>query len=231
MPRRAVSGGWPRERTAETQTLEWARAHRSSGLRLRYPHSGSHRRIRRWNARSRDPGSRLGFVDGRSPDRARAHDVATFVVRPKDFADRQAWNEQLRRTVAELGPDWVVSAGFMRILGPSFVEAFSNRIINTHPALLPSFPGAHGVRDALAHGVKLTGGTIHLVDTGVDTGPIITQYAVPIGDDDTEETVHERIKALEREELVRLLAHLAHSDLVIDGRHVRGYAASATAAN
>src|SRR5699024_6532839 len=112
-------------------------------------------------------------------DRARAHDVATFVVRPKDFADRQAWNEQLRRTVAELGPDWVVSAGFMRILGPSFVEAFSNRIINTHPALLPSFPGAHGVRDALAHGVKLTGGTIHLVDTGVDTGPIITQYAVP----------------------------------------------------
>ena len=164
-------------------------------------------------------------------DRARAHDVATFVVRPKDFADRQAWNEQLRRTVAELGPDWVVSAGFMRVLGPSFVEAFSNRIINTHPALLPSFPGAHGVRDALAHGVKLTGGTIHLVDTGVDTGPIITQYAVPIGDDDTEETVHERIKALEREELVRLLAHLAHSDLVIDGRHVRGYAASATAAN
>ncbi len=164
-------------------------------------------------------------------DRARAHDVATFVVRPKDFADRQAWNEQLRRTVAELGPDWVVSAGFMRILGPSFVEAFSNRIINTHPALLPSFPGAHGVRDALAHGVKLTGGTIHLVDTGVDTGPIITQYAVPIGDDDTEETVHERIKALEREELVRLLAHLAHSDLVIDGRHVRGYAASATVAN
>lgn len=164
-------------------------------------------------------------------DRARAHDVATFVVRPKDFADRQAWNEQLRRTVAELGPDWVVSAGFMRILGPSFVEAFSNRIINTHPALLPSFPGAHGVRDALAHGVKLTGGTIHLVDTGVDTGPIITQYAVPIGDDDTEETVHERIKALEREELVRLLAHLAHSDLVIDGWHVRGYAASATAAN
>src|SRR5699024_9390090 len=158
-------------------------------------------------------------------DRARAHDVATFVVRPKDFADRQAWNEQLRRTVAELGPDWVVSAGVMRILGASFVEAFSNRIINTHPALVPSFPGAYGVRDPPDHGVEPPGGTIHLVDTGVDTGPIITQYAVPIGDDDTEETVHERIKALEREELVRLLAHLAHSDLVIDGRHVRGYAA------
>ncbi|UVI37263.1 phosphoribosylglycinamide formyltransferase [Brevibacterium spongiae] len=163
-------------------------------------------------------------------ERARAHNISTFVVRPKDFADREAWDSALRDTVAELAPDWVVSAGFMRILGESFVAAFPSRIINTHPALLPSFPGAHGVRDALAHGVKLTGGTIHLVDTGVDTGPIITQYAVPIGDDDTEETVHERIKAREREELVRLLAHLAHTDLVVDGRHVRGYAASAMTA-
>ncbi|MGC3023295.1 phosphoribosylglycinamide formyltransferase [Brevibacterium sp. FAM 24630] len=164
-------------------------------------------------------------------DRAQKHDIPTFVVRPKDFADRAAWNEELRDVVAELAPDWVVSAGFMRILGESFVAAFPSRIINTHPALLPSFPGAHGVRDALAHGVKLTGGTIHLVDAGVDTGPIIAQYAVPIDDDDTEETVHERIKAREREELVRLLAHLAHSDLVVDGRHVRGYAASAMTAN
>jgi phosphoribosylglycinamide formyltransferase-1 len=163
-------------------------------------------------------------------ERARSQDVPTFVVRPKDFDDRETWNAHLRDTVAELEPDWVVSAGFMRILGQGFIEAFPQRIINTHPALLPSFPGAHGVRDALAHGVKLTGGTIHLVDAGVDTGPIITQYAVPIGDDDTEETVHERIKTREREELVSLLAHLAHSDLVIDGRHVRGYAASATAA-
>lgn len=163
-------------------------------------------------------------------DRAADHDLRTFVVRPKDFTDRETWNEHLRDAVAGFGPDWVISAGFMRILGESFVGAFPQRIINTHPALLPSFPGAHGVRDALAHGVKLTGGTIHLVDSGVDTGPIISQYAVPIGDDDTEETVHERIKTREREELVRLLAHLAHSDLVVDGRHVRGYAASATAA-
>lgn len=164
-------------------------------------------------------------------DRARAHQIPIFVVSPKDFADRTTWNEHLRDTVADLAPDWVVSAGFMRILGERFVEAFPSRIINTHPALLPSFPGAHGVRDALAHGVKLTGGTIHLVDTGVDTGPIITQYAVPIGDEDTEETVHERIKTREREELVRLLAHLAHSDLLVDGRHVRGYAASAMTAH
>ncbi|WP_166970742.1 phosphoribosylglycinamide formyltransferase [Brevibacterium atlanticum] len=164
-------------------------------------------------------------------DRARSQDVPTFVVSPKDFSDRATWNEDLRETVAEYAPDWVVSAGFMRILGESFVAAFPQRIINTHPALLPSFPGAHGVRDALAHGVKITGGTIHLVDTGVDTGPIIAQYAVPIGDDDTEETVHERIKTREREELVRVLAHLAHSDLVVDGRHVRGYATSATVPN
>ncbi|WP_181275481.1 phosphoribosylglycinamide formyltransferase [Brevibacterium oceani] len=164
-------------------------------------------------------------------DRARRHDVPTFVVRPKDFTDRAMWNEALRKTVAEYAPDWVVSAGFMRILGEDFVAAFPQHIINTHPALLPSFPGAHGVRDALAHGVKIAGGTIHLVDPGVDTGPIIAQYAVPVGDDDTEETVHERIKTREREELVRVLAHLAHSDLVVDGRHVRGYAASATVPN
>ncbi|MGC2942358.1 MULTISPECIES: phosphoribosylglycinamide formyltransferase [unclassified Brevibacterium] len=163
--------------------------------------------------------------------RAEHNSIPSFVVRPKDFGDRDEWNAALRDAVAGRTPDWVVSAGFMRILGPSFVDAFPSRIINTHPALLPSFPGAHGVRDALAHGVKLTGGTIHLVDAGVDTGPIITQYAVPIGDDDTEASVHENIKAREREELVRLLAHLAHSDLVVEGRHVRGYAASAMTAH
>ncbi len=160
-------------------------------------------------------------------DRARAASIPEFVVSPEDCPDRAEWNLMLRHTVASFDPDWVVSAGFMRILGPGFIAAFSNRIINTHPALLPSFPGAHGVRDALAHGVRITGGTIHLVDSGVDTGPIITQFAVPIADDDTEETVHERIKAREREELVRLLTHLAEHDLAVAGRHVRGYIASA----
>lgn len=162
-------------------------------------------------------------------DRAAERSIPTFVVRPKDCADREDWNVRLRDTVAEFSPDWVISAGFMRILGPTFIAAFADRIINTHPALLPSFPGAHGVRDALAHGVRITGGTIHLVDVGVDTGPIITQFPVSVSDDDTEETVHERIKTREREELVRLLAHLAHHDLVIDGRHVSGYATSAAA--
>ncbi|WP_193072681.1 phosphoribosylglycinamide formyltransferase [Brevibacterium sp. FME37] len=161
-------------------------------------------------------------------DRAKAHSVPTFVVAPKDCASREDWNLRLRDAVADLSPDWVVSAGFMRILGSSFIAAFRDRIINTHPALLPAFPGAHGVRDALAHGVRITGGTIHLVDSGVDTGPIITQFAVPISDEDTEDTVHERIKTQERSELVRLLTHLVHHDLVIDGRHVSGYATSAS---
>ena len=159
--------------------------------------------------------------------RAQDHEIPTFVVRPKDCADREEWNLRLRDAVAELSPDWVVSAGFMRILGPAFIAAFDHRIINTHPALLPAFPGAHGVRDALAHGVRVTGGTIHLVDAGVDTGPIITQFAVPVADDDTEESVHERIKTQERVELVRLLTHLAHHDLVVEGRHVSGYITSA----
>ena len=130
-------------------------------------------------------------------------------------------------TVADLDPDWVVSAGFMRILGADFIAAFDQRIINTHPALLPAFPGAHGVRDALAHGVKVTGGTIHLVDSGVDTGPIITQFTVPVLDGDTEDSVHERIKTREREEVVRLLRFLTTHDLTIDGRHVSGYPAAA----
>lgn len=181
-----------------------------------------------------DHGVEIAAIGSDSPsagvlERARAHSVPTFVLSPKDCADRDDWNLRLRDIVAEHRPDWIVSAGFMRILGASFIAAFDKRIINTHPALLPAFPGAHGVRDALAHGVRITGGTIHLVDAGVDTGPIITQYAVPITDEDTEETVHERIKARERAELVRLLAHLAHHDLVIDGRHVRGYATSAAA--
>lgn len=158
--------------------------------------------------------------------RARAHSIPDFVVRPRDFTDRAAWNLGLREKVSSYGPDWVVSAGFMRILGPGFIAGFEHRIINTHPALLPAFPGAHGVRDALAHGVKITGGTIHLVDAGVDTGPIIAQFAVPVLPADTEETVHERIKARERAELVALLAHLADHCLTVDGRTVRGYQAA-----
>ena len=122
-----------------------------------------------------------------------------------------------------MNPAEVVSAGFMRILGPDFISRFPQRIINTHPALLPSFPGAHGVRDALAYGVKVTGSTIHLVDEGVDTGPIIAQQPVLVEPDDTEDTLHERIRQVERRLLVDVLTHLASGDLHVAGRRVTGF--------
>lgn len=156
-------------------------------------------------------------------DRARGAGLDTFVVAPQDYASRDEWNQSLAETVAGYEPDWVVSAGFMRILGPDFISRFPQRIINTHPALLPSFPGAHGVRDALAYGVKVTGSTVHLVDEGVDTGPIIAQQPVLIEPDDTEDTLHERIRQVERRLLVKLLTHLADGRLRIDGRHVTGF--------
>ncbi|MCT1830432.1 phosphoribosylglycinamide formyltransferase [Brevibacterium luteolum] len=156
-------------------------------------------------------------------DRARGAGLDAFVVAPRDFASRDEWNQSLAETVAGYEPDWVVSAGFMRILGPDFISRFPQRIINTHPALLPSFPGAHGVRDALAYGVKVTGSTVHLVDEGVDTGPIIVQQPVLIEPDDTEDTLHERIRQVERRLLVKLLTHLADGRLHIDGRHVTGF--------
>lgn len=140
--------------------------------------------------------------------RAAASGIATFVEDPRDHLDRAAWNQALTERVLDLEPDWVVSAGFMRILGPGFVDAFPGQIINTHPALLPSFPGAHGVRDALAYGVAVTGCTVHVVDHGVDTGPILAQRAVPVLPGDDEATLHERIKDVERPLLVETLARL-----------------------
>ncbi|QIN28941.1 phosphoribosylglycinamide formyltransferase [Brevibacterium luteolum] len=156
-------------------------------------------------------------------DRARGAGLDTFVVAPQDYASRDEWNQSLAETVAGYEPDWVVSAGFMRILGPDFISRFPQRIINTHPALLPSFPGAHGVRDALAYGVKVTGSTVHLVDEGVDTGPIIAQQPVPVEPDDTEDTLHERIRRVERRLLVDVLTHLASADLHVAGRRVAGF--------
>jgi phosphoribosylglycinamide formyltransferase-1 len=144
-------------------------------------------------------------------ERAAAAGVETFTVSPRDFADRPAWDTALAAEVARRAPDLVVLAGFMRILGAPVVEAFGGRMINTHPALLPSFPGAHGVRDALAHGVKVTGCTVHLVDAGVDTGPILDQVAVRVLDDDDEHTLHERIKDHERTLLVDVVGRLART--------------------
>lgn len=139
--------------------------------------------------------------------RAERAGIPTFVERVGDHADRDAWDAALAADIAAYVPDLVVSAGFMKILGPRVLAAQS--VINTHPALLPSFPGTHGVRDALAHGVKVTGCTCHYVDAGVDTGPIIDQRAVRVEDGDTEETLHERIKVLERAMLVEVVGRLA----------------------
>lgn len=140
-------------------------------------------------------------------ERARARGIPTFVVRVGDVPSREDWDLALTEEVAAHAPDLVVSAGFMKVLGPQFLER--HRTINTHPALLPSFPGTHGVRDALAHGVTVTGCTCHWVDAGVDTGPIIEQRAVRVVAGDTEETLHERIKVAEREMLVAVVRSLA----------------------
>ncbi|WP_454041204.1 phosphoribosylglycinamide formyltransferase [Cellulosimicrobium sp. Marseille-Q8652] len=151
-------------------------------------------------------------------DLARDAGVAAVVVQPADFPDRAAWDAGVAQAVDVFRPDLVVLAGFMRILGPAFVGRFAGRTLNTHPALLPSFPGAHGVRDALAHGVKVTGCTVHVVDDGVDTGPIIAQVAVPVEDDDDETSLHERIKVAERALLVETVGRVARDGLRVEGR-------------
>ncbi|GAA2525698.1 formyltetrahydrofolate-dependent phosphoribosylglycinamide formyltransferase [Rarobacter incanus] len=149
---------------------------------------------------------------------AKQHGIATAVVSPAEFESRDAWNVALARTVQGFAPDIVLSAGFMRILGAPFLAQFGGRTVNTHPALLPSFPGAHAVRDAMTYGVKVTGCTLHVVDSGVDTGPIIAQVPVPVLDGDDQSTLHERIKEAERELLVGWMPRLARGFEVIQGR-------------
>ena len=141
--------------------------------------------------------------------RAAAAGIETFVVDFARFDDRAAWNHALTVKTSSYAPDYVLSSGFMRIAGPEFIAAFEGRYLNTHPALLPAFPGAHGVRDALRYGVKVAGCTVHVADAGVDTGPILAQAAVPVLDTDTEQTLHERIKVQERNLLLMVLGELA----------------------
>ena len=135
--------------------------------------------------------------------RAQDHGIETEVVALG--ADRAEWNQRLVDAVDAAQPDVVVSAGFMKILGQDFLDRFEGRTINTHPALLPAFKGAHGVRDALAYGAKVTGSTVHFVDAGVDTGSIIAQEPVRILAEDDEASLHERIKVVERELIVAVL--------------------------
>jgi len=149
---------------------------------------------------------------------AAAASLPTFRVRLADHPDRDAWDAALTEAAAAHSPDLVVSAGFMKILGKQFLSKFHGRILNTHPTLLPAFPGAHGVADALAHGVKVTGCTVHLVDAGTDTGPILAQQPIPVLDDDDEETLHERIKVTERRLLVDVIAAVATGGVTWIGR-------------
>jgi len=153
--------------------------------------------------------------------RANQAGIETFTVRLKDYQTRKDWDAALTKQAQAHAPDLVVLAGFMKLVGRQFLDAFGGRCVNTHPALLPSFPGAHGVRDALAHGVKVTGCTVLLVDEGVDAGPIVAQAAVPVRDDDDEPTLHERIKVAERALLVDTVGRMVRDGWTVDGRKVR----------
>jgi phosphoribosylglycinamide formyltransferase-1 len=172
-----------------------------------------------WGAQIVAVGADRDDIEGLA--RAERAGVATFVERIADHATRQDWDTALTKAIAAHEPDLVVSAGFMRMLGAAFLAAFGGRCVNTHPALLPSFPGAHGVRDTLTYGVKVSGLTVHLVDAGVDTGPIIAQQVVPVLDDDDETSLHERIKVAERALLVEVIGRMARDGYRVDGRQVR----------
>jgi phosphoribosylglycinamide formyltransferase-1 len=152
--------------------------------------------------------------------RAERAGVPTKVLRVKDFADRGAWDAALTAELAEYQPDLVVSAGFLKLVGPAFLAEYGGRYVNTHNALLPAFPGMHGPRDALEYGVKLAGATLHFVDAGIDTGAVIAQVAVPVEDDDTEETLTERIKVAERRQLVEYVGRMVREGWTVTGRKV-----------
>ncbi|MEH3032971.1 MAG: phosphoribosylglycinamide formyltransferase [Aeromicrobium erythreum] len=152
--------------------------------------------------------------------RAERAGVPTFVERLGDHPDRAAWDEALTASVAAHEPDLVVLAGFMKLAGPAFLGRFGGRVLNTHPALSPAFPGMHAPRDALAYGVKITGATLFVVDAGVDTGPIVAQVAVPVQDDDDVDTLHDRIKASERTMLVDWVGRLARESFHVHDRRI-----------
>ena len=182
------------------------------------------------------PGSGMAvvLVAGDRPDaygleRARLAGVDTAVVRPADHPDRPAFDRALRDLVAAARPDVVCLAGFMRILGPEFVRAFPDRIVNTHPSLLPAFRGANAVRDALAYGVRVSGCTVHLVDEEVDHGPVLFQAAVPVEPGDDEDRLHERIKLQEHRLLPMAARLVAEGRVRVEGRRARVVAAEEVA--
>lgn len=150
--------------------------------------------------------------------RAERAGVPVVALDPRDYAERAQWNADLAAATLQLQPQWLVSVGFMRVLSPDFLDSFPGRMVNSHPSLLPAFPGARAVAEALGYGVKVTGCTVHLVDHGVDTGPILAQEAVPVLDGDDEAGLHERIKAVERRLIVDVVARLATSGYSLEGR-------------
>jgi len=153
--------------------------------------------------------------------RAREAGIPTFVLRLQDFADRPSWDQALTQACAEYKPDLVIAAGFLKLVGADFLAEFGGRLVNTHPALLPSFPGMHSVRDALAHGVKVTGCSVILADAGVDSGPILAQQAVVVLDGDDEYSLHERIKVAERSLVVDTIGRMVRDGWAVHGRKVR----------
>lgn len=152
-------------------------------------------------------------TDAPGLEHAQSRVIPTFVVSPSSFESRLAWGEELIQTIATYSPDLVVCAGFMRILPANVVQAFSPNLINMHPALLPLYPGAHAVRDALADGATVTGASIHVVDEGVDTGPVIAQTEVSVLPNDTESSLHERIKVVERALIVQTVTRIATNQI------------------
>ena len=151
--------------------------------------------------------------DASGLEHAQSRGIPTFVVSPSAFNSRSAWGDELIQTIATYSPDLVVCAGFMRILPDNVVQAFSPNLINMHPALLPLYPGAHAVRDALADGAVVTGASIHVVDEGVDTGPVIAQEQVDVLPDDTESSLQERIKVVERALIVQTVTRIATNQI------------------
>jgi phosphoribosylglycinamide formyltransferase-1 len=152
--------------------------------------------------------------------RARRAGIPTFVCRVADFATRADWDAALTSQVAQYRPQLVVLAGFMKLTGEAFLKQFGGRAINTHPALSPSFPGVRGPKEALDYGVKVTGCTLFVVDSGVDTGPIVAQQAVEVRSDDTVETLHERIKTVERQMLVDYVGRMVRDGFTVTQRKV-----------
>jgi len=157
----------------------------------------------------------------RAVGRAEAAGIDSFVCRVSDHQDRADWDKALTEACMGFRPDLIVSAGFMKLLGPRFLDEFCGRCVNSHPALLPSFPGMHGVRDALAYGVKVTGCTVFLIDAGLDSGPVIAQEAVPVLDSDDEPRLTERIKSAERGLLTSTVLAMLSDGWSVTGRTVR----------